>query len=135
MKFVLIIASVLTTLFLLVVQPGTSGVVASLRLPDGSEYMVTQRCNFSPEPYTVEFFMRSAGGRWGWCYIDHEANRWWNVTMTYDDASDTVVVTEGVGTRRAALNRARSTFWIDNGSMSRELTAPLDFRDPDFAFP
>jgi hypothetical protein len=76
-------------LFLLVVQPGTSGVAASLRLPDGSEYMVTQRCNWSAEPYTVEFFMRSPGSPWGWCYIDHEANRWRAVAMTYDSASDT----------------------------------------------
>jgi len=27
-----------------------SGVAAALRLPDGSEYMVTQHCNWSPEP-------------------------------------------------------------------------------------
>jgi hypothetical protein len=38
---------------LLLIQPGGSGVLASLRLPDGSECMVTQRCNWSPEPYTV----------------------------------------------------------------------------------
>jgi hypothetical protein len=121
-------------LFLLVVQPGTSGVAASLRLPDGSEYMVTQRCNWSAEPYTVEFFMRSPGSPWGWCYIDHEANRWRAVAMTYDSASDTVVVTER-GIRRAALNRTRSAFWIDNGSIRRELAAPQDFHEPAFAFP
>ena len=45
--------------FVVVIQPGSSGVVASLRLADGSEFMVTQRCNWSPEPYTVEFYMRA----------------------------------------------------------------------------
>ena len=57
--------------FVVVIQPGSSGVVASLRLADGSEYMVTQRCNWGPEPYTIAFYMRSPGGKWGWCYIDN----------------------------------------------------------------
>src|SRR4051812_40289165 len=78
--------------FFAVFQPGGSGVLASLRLPDGSEYMVTQRCNWSAEPYTVAFYMRPAGGPWGWCYLDHQANRWWGVAMTYDSASDVVTV-------------------------------------------
>ena len=129
-----VFVAAVVALFLLVVQPGTSGVVASLRLPDGSEYLVTQRCNWSLEPYTVEFFMRPAGGPWGWCYVDHQASRWRQVAMTWDAASDTVVVTER-GTRRAALDRARSAFWIDNGSVRRELAAPQELRDPAFAFP
>ncbi|WP_265593167.1 hypothetical protein [Verrucomicrobium sp. BvORR034] len=58
--------------------------VASLRLPDGSEYMVVQKCNWSLEPYTVGFYMRSPDGPWGWCYIDHQATRWRNVVMTHD---------------------------------------------------
>jgi len=126
--------AVVVALFLWVVQPGPSGVVASLRLADGSEYMVTQRCNWSAEPYTVEFFMRPVGGAWGWCYIDHEACRWRDVTMTWDAAVDTVVVTER-GTRRAVLDRGRSAFWIDNGSVRRELSAPQELREPAFAFP
>src|SRR3954470_24891347 len=81
--------------FVVVIQPGSSGVVASLRLADGSEYMVTQRCNWSPEPYTVAFYMRSPGRKWGWCYIDHQANRWRNVVMTYDTNTDVVTVTKG----------------------------------------
>ena len=54
--------------------------------------------------------------------------------MTYDTASDTVIVTER-GARRAALNRAHKTFWIDNGSIRRELDAPQDYFEPDFPFP
>jgi hypothetical protein len=79
---------IVAALFIRFIQPGSSGVVASLRLPDGSEYMVTQRCNWSPEPYTVAFYMRSPGAKWGWCYIDHQENRWRDVAMTYDAASD-----------------------------------------------
>ncbi|MES2568549.1 MAG: hypothetical protein V4710_00670 [Verrucomicrobiota bacterium] len=120
-------------LFLLIVQPGGSGVLASLRLPDGSEYMITQRCNWSPEPYTVAFYMRPAGGQWGWCYIDHEAARWRKVAMTHDAASDKIVVTEQ-GTERAILDRQRNAFWIDNGDIRRELTAPQDYREPRYAF-
>src|SRR5436190_22497598 len=94
--------------FVAVIQPGSSGVVASLRLADGSEYMVTQRCNWSPEPYTVAFYMRLPGGKWGWCYIDHQANRWRSVAMTYDTNTDVVTVTER-GTWQAALDRKRGT--------------------------
>jgi hypothetical protein len=94
---------------LLLIQPGGSGVLAALRLPDGSEYMVTQRCNWSPEPYTVAFYMRSSGGPWGWCYIHHEAMRWRNVTMKHDPNTDVITLTEN-GTWRASLNRQRGTF-------------------------
>src|ERR1051326_5191186 len=79
--------------FLVIVQPGSSGVIASLRLADGSEYMVTQGCNWSPEPYTP-FYMRFSGGKGGWCYIDHQANRWRDVTVTNDTDSELVTVTE-----------------------------------------
>src|SRR5688572_4253487 len=81
-------------IFLAIVQPGGSGVLASLRLPDGSEYMITQRCNWSFEPYTVSFFMRSPGEAWGWCYVDHEASRWKDVEMTYDAAADVILIAE-----------------------------------------
>lgn len=131
-----ILASFILLLFaayLAFVQPGGSGVIASLRLPDGSEYMVTQRCNWGLEPYTVAFYMRAPGDRWGWCYIDHEAMRWRDVVMSYDTTADTIVVTER-GTRRAALDRKRSAFWMDNGS-SRELAAPQGYQEPEFGFP
>ena len=106
--------------------------LASLRLPDGSEYMVTQRCNWSVEPYTVAFYMRSAGGPWGWCYINHQADHWRDVALTYDAASDVVTVTER-DTWRAALNRKRSTFAL--GDPNRESAAPQANHQPDFPFP
>jgi hypothetical protein len=139
MKIIGIIASVLIAifvgLFLLVVQPGPSGVVASLRLPDGSEYMVTQRCNWSPEPYTVDFYMRSAGGPWGWCYIDHEAYRWRDVTMTYDKPSDKISITER-GKLRAVLDRKQNTFWFDNGDGNPRgpWQVPQEYRQSEFVF-
>ena len=121
-------------LYLAIVQPGGSGELASLRLSDGSEYRVTQRCNWGAEPYTVSFYMRSPEGEWGWCYIDHEATRWRDVTMTYDTDANTIEVTEQ-GIRRAALDRNRSVFWIDNGSgIKRELDAPqATVLQPEFA--
>jgi hypothetical protein len=125
---------IVAALFVMVVQPGSSGVVTSLRLTDGSEYMVTQRCNWGPEPYTVGFYMRSPGGKWGWCYIDHEANRWRDVAMTYDATSDVVTVTKR-GVWQAALDRKRSTFALGNGKPGRELAAPQEYREPEFPFP
>lgn len=120
--------------FVLIVQPGPSGVVASLLLPDGSEYMVTQRCNWGPEPYTVAFYMRSPGGKWGWCYIDHEANRWRNVAMTYDSNKDVIIITQR-GIWRAALDRKRGTFALGHGKPNRELSAPQSYQEPEFPFP
>lgn len=120
--------------FLAYMQPGGDGVLASLRLTDGSQFMVTQRCNWNGEPYTVAFYMRSPKGSWGWCYIDHQARRWRRVAMQYDAVSDSVVVTER-GVRRAALDRKRKMFWIDTWPPGREVPAPQDARDPEFPFP
>jgi hypothetical protein len=123
---------VVIALFLLMAQPGTSGVLATLRLPNGSEYMVTQRCNWSLEPYTVSFYIRSPGRPWGWCYIDHQADRWRDVRMTYNEAYDTIMVTER-GKIRGSLNRRRSTF--ENGAENpRGVSAPQEYRQPEFAF-
>ena len=91
-------------LFLAVVQPGGDGVVAAIRLPDGAEYMVYQKCNWNAEPYTVALYARESGGAWGWCYIDHEATRWRGVSMAYDAATDSVRVSEG-GAVRAVIDR------------------------------
>jgi hypothetical protein len=82
----------------------------------------------------VAFYLRAPGGPWGWCYIDHEANRWRNVAMRYDEASDAILVTER-GRLRARLDRKRGNFWIDNGSIRRDLAAPQSIREPEFAFP
>jgi hypothetical protein len=115
------------------VQPGGSGVAGSLRLPDGSEYMVVQRCNWSAEPYTVAFYMRSADGPWGWCYIDHQATRWRDVAITHDPDSDLVTVTER-GVWKVALDRKRSAFSIGDGKPKREVPAPQSYQEPEFAF-
>lgn len=120
--------------FLVIIQPGTSGVVASLRLADGSEYMVTQSCNWSVEPYTVSFYMRPSGGKWGWCYIDHQANRWRDVAMKYDTIADVITVTER-GAWQAALDRNRGTFAIGDGKADRKLAAPQSYDEPEFQFP
>jgi hypothetical protein len=125
---------IVAALFVIIIQPGRSGVMASLRLADGSQYMVTQRCNWSPEPYTVAFYMRPSGGKWGWCYINHEANRWRDVTLTYDANSDVITVTKR-GTWQAALDRKRNTFAIGDGKPKPELAAPQEYREPEFPFP
>lgn len=120
-------------LFFAMIQPGGSGLLASIQLPDGSEYRVTQRCNWSAEPYTVSFYMRSPKGDWGWCYIDHQANRWRDVALTYDATSNVVTVTER-GTWKAALDRKRRTFSIGDGKPKREVDAPQSgAKGPEFA--
>lgn len=122
----------LVVAFLAIAQPGGSGILGSVKTPDGSEYVVEQRCNWSVEPYTVSFYMRSPNGDWGWCYIDHEAPRWKDVQITFDEVANEIVVTEQ-GVRRASLNRGNSTFWFNNGSYSREVDAPQGEGVPTFA--
>jgi hypothetical protein len=131
---IILLLLLVTGAFVMLIQPGTSGVVASMRLGDGSEYMVTQRCNWGPEPYTVAFYMRSPGGKWGWCYIDHQADRWRDVAMTYNTNTDVVTITRR-GTWQAALDRKRGTFAIGKGKPARDVDAPQSYREPEFPFP
>ena len=120
-------------------EPGGSGVLASKRLADGSEYMVVQTYG---EPYNVSFYMRSANHPWGWCYIDHEANRWRDVTMNYDPDSDFIVVRES-GAIRAALDRKSGTFrYNTTDSVSEDIEefqaiaeAPQSLQNPPYPFP
>ena len=117
--------------FLAIVQPGGDGVLASLSLEDGSQYMITQHCNWSLEPYTVAFYMRSSPDQpWGWCYMDHEGLRWRRVTMTHDTETDVITVYKA-GVKHAAFDRNRSAFWIPN----REVSAPQSTNPPPFEFP
>ncbi|MBK1882268.1 hypothetical protein JIN85_07575 [Luteolibacter pohnpeiensis] len=104
-------------MFLAIVQPGGSGVIASKRLPDGSEYMVIQHCNWSIEPYTVHFYEKPKGGQWGSFYLDHEADRWKGVTMNWDQSTDTIVVKER-GKIRAKLDRHTGIFRYDNSNFA-----------------
>jgi hypothetical protein len=127
-----VIVALLVIALAALLLPGPSGVLASLRLPDGSEYMVTQTCNWSTEPYTIAFYMRPPGGKWGWCYIDHEAPRWFNTRMTYDTNNDVINITM-LGSLEASLDRKRGTFAHGRPRMS--VPAPQEFRDPEFPFP
>lgn len=119
---VLLLLAVFSTLVVLLfyyTSPGGSGVLASLKLPDGTKYRISQRYNWSSEPYTVSFFMDEGNGQWTWHYVDHEAMRWRNVAMTYDADGDRVVVTEQ-GVPRVIVDRKRDTYWLDNGQIRRE---------------
>ena len=103
--------AVLIALFLYYGGPGGNGTLASLHMEDGSEYKITQTYNWSVgEPYTVDFFMRSATGPWGWCYIDHESHRWRNVAMFHDRKANSIVVTEQ-GIKKVVLNREQGVIW------------------------
>jgi hypothetical protein len=125
-------AVILAVAFAVIVQPGGDGILGSTKTPDGSEYVVEQNCNWSVEPYTVSFYMRSPNGKWGWCYIDHEAKRWKDVEVYFDEAANEIVVTEQ-GDRRASLDRTSNKFRMDNGSIHHDVIAPQEERAPTFA--
>jgi hypothetical protein len=125
-------AVILAVAVAVIVQPGGDGVLGATKTPDGSEYVVEQKCNWSVEPYTVSFYMRSPNGKWGWCYIDHEAKRWKDVVVYFDEAANEIVVTEQ-GARRASLDRTSNKFRKDNDSIHHDVIAPQEEREPTFA--
>ncbi|WP_035605600.1 hypothetical protein [Haloferula sp. BvORR071] len=67
-------------------QPGPSGVLAYSKATDGTECVVTQKWNgwMNGEPYTVSFYTRGPDGRWHWQYIDHEVGRWFHCRLEID---------------------------------------------------
>ena len=57
--------------------PGGDGTIGYLVTADNREFKVVQRYNDNwAEPYSVNFYHRTAGGPWLSEYIDHEATRW-----------------------------------------------------------
>jgi hypothetical protein len=54
--------------------------------------------------------------------------------MRYDTNSNVITVSER-GNWQAALDRKHNTFAIGDGTPKRELNAPQDYREPEFAFP
>lgn len=109
--------------------PGGDGVLARLTLADGSEYLLTQQHNVSwTEPYTVSFWLRPRGGEWGWCYVDHEALRWSESQLQYDEARQSVQVLHQ-SDLRGELDLKSHTFTLF-GSTERTVAAPQELRTP-----
>lgn len=114
--------------------PGGSEILDQVKLPDGSEYKISQSYNgwTTGEPYTVSFYSKDPGQDWNWHYVDHEADRWRDVSITYDAASDTIIVTQR-GTRRLVLDRGQRVYSIENGrdpTIVRPLELVADPRPP-----
>ena len=110
--------------------PGGTGVLSRLTLVDGSEFRLIQRYNYSTEPYTIDFFFRLPRAPWGWCYIDHQDNRWRTGRLQFNAAKKSVEVYCGADLR-ADYFTDRHTFALYSQS-SRELPAPQEVRDPPF---
>ena len=64
---------------------GGTRVIGRAIAPDGTEMLVVQKCNWSPEPFTTTFIFRRPDKTWGAFYYDHEDwfwNRSWCVINT-----------------------------------------------------
>jgi hypothetical protein len=92
-------------LWLLLGQPGTSGVLDYRKAPDGTECLVTQTWNgwLNGEPYTIGFYTRQPGKAWVWQYIDHEASRWFRCRMEIQEDRNEVRVYSGTKLQRTLL--------------------------------
>lgn len=95
------------------VGPGGDGVLATVKLADGTECALTQEWNgwgSWAEPYTVSFWVRQRPeDPWGWCYLDHEATRWRDASLRQDGDRSDVLVFRG-DELRGALSLERGTF-------------------------
>lgn len=83
-------------------QPGTSGVLDYRKAADGTECLVTQSWNgwLNGEPYTIGFYSREPGKAWVWQYIDHEASRWFRCRMEIEEGRNEVRVYSGTTLQR-----------------------------------
>ena len=63
-----------------------------LTLPDGTEMVLRQKCNYSGEPYTTRFYHRLPGEAWQWHYIDHQDVRWFAGGLKWDEATRTATL-------------------------------------------
>lgn len=108
--------------------PGGDGVLDRLSDQNGGEYLITQRWNSWTEPYTVDFWFRTSGGHWGWCYVDHESTRWKQGTLQHDVARNSIRILRG-GDSVAELLLASSTF-VRHGALDVAVPAPQELRNP-----
>ena len=114
--------------------PGGDGVLDHLTLEDGSEFSVAQRYNdhFS-EPYSVDFYVRSPGSSWGWCYIAHQDMRWTRARLRYNEQDRSIRVYRGFWLT-AAYFLERQTFVLYSGR-ERMWGAPSNYREPQSKTP
>jgi len=62
---------------------GTRAIVDKM-LPDGTRFIVTQKCNWSGEPFTTACYYKKPGSPWGRYYYDHQ-DLYWNHAPTFVD--------------------------------------------------
>ena len=88
--------------------PGFNGVVAQLKLSDGTQILVEQESN--GDPYNTGFFLKPTNGRWQWAYLEHEDGRWRNGRIDYDPLADSILVWNG-RTLRGRFERKTGIFF------------------------
>lgn len=112
--------------------PGGDGMIGQMTLADGTEVRVEQTYSEDfLDPYRIGFYFRPPGGKWGWCYIDHEATRWPGARLVVDEARKSVKVYRGQ-TLRAEYFPERGRFALHADYQRREVAAPQEMREPSY---
>jgi len=75
--------------------PGGDAILARVTTPDGVELCLTQKSNYSLEPYTINFYYKRPGGKWGGFYYDHEDTRWIKGTIELNEQGTFVSIKRG----------------------------------------
>jgi len=77
------------------VAPLGDKLVARTTGPAGTELVLFQRCNYSPEPYHTHFYFREPEYPWHSYQIDFEDTRWVSGRIDIDPNADLVTVYRG----------------------------------------
>lgn len=71
---------------------GRSRTIAHAFAPDGSEVMLRQNFNWSPELFTTSFHHRRNGGTWEWFYYDHQDVVWNDAPLEIDPVAKRITI-------------------------------------------
>jgi hypothetical protein len=103
--------------------------IARTTTQDGTELVLHQRCNYSPEPYHTHFYFRNPAGSWHSFQIDFEDTRW--LSGRIDCSTDTGIATVYRGkTEVAQFDWSNSTFRTGHYVETNGYVYPEDTKEP-----
>lgn len=102
-------------------------VIADETLPDGTRFIVTQKCNWRAEPFTTACWYKKPGGPWGWYYYDHQ-DLYWNHAPTHIDSESHILTIHRDGKTTITFNWETETCTLWRFKPPRLFVGPQDWR-------
>ena len=130
--FIALVIALLGTIVLRIsgFSPGATGVIAHRTIPDGTRFLVTQTYDVDDLGYKVDFYLKTPGSGWRWCYLAHDS-AWRDGRIDYDEAANTATIWNG-STIRGRLTLHDMNWERPDVKNGWNAPAPQDLRDPPF---